>query len=426
VRKMAILAGVCVGVCTSGAQAVDLSVKSSLAQSLEANSNYQLQSNPPGTTYLPITTLNVDALARTPTMRFAATVDLSYRTYFGPGAENLLPALDRGYRGSVEKNDKLTNYKVEASRSERQASQLQLAETGVSTVGGDIITDTVEGGVRHQLTSRDLLAWSARATSLQFTSSTGTASLDTSTTGMWTHRLNELTDLIPTVQFESIAFDNPANTKATIWRGTIGLNSQLTKRLTFEGAAGVAYVTLNQNSGGLPPNALIAAPLTSGSAADWLANMVLTYKINNNATFSMAAAQTIAPDSLGVIRKFDIIGLTLSHKINHAASLTFSGNLSHQASIGGATDLYSASVSYDYQLAREWRSSIAYRFRQRVSDSGDANSHAIFLSIRRDATILPSASGQEPTPAPVVTAFRDWPAAWTRPWRNATWWQSSP
>ena len=171
-RKLAILVSVWVVVCSPGAQAADVIVRSSFTQSIEGNSNYRLEANPPGETFAPVSSLRFDTVARTPTMRFAATVDLSYRSFFGPGAELLLPAFDRGFRGSLEKTDKLTLYKIEASRRVQQTLQLQLEETGRSTIGGDTITDVVEAGVRHQLTSRDLLSWSARATSLQFTDPT--------------------------------------------------------------------------------------------------------------------------------------------------------------------------------------------------------------------------------------------------------------
>src|SRR6266567_269126 len=109
----------------SGARAVDFSLKSTLYQSLEINSNYQLRSDNPGETYIPVSSLIFDAVARTPTMRFAATVDLSYITYFGPGAVDLAPAFNRGFRGSAEAYQENTTYKVEGSVRTTQAFRLQ-------------------------------------------------------------------------------------------------------------------------------------------------------------------------------------------------------------------------------------------------------------------------------------------------------------
>ena len=135
-RITTFLTGLCVGMSFSGANAADVSIRGSLIQNIEANSNYQLQTNPSGATFVPVSTLVLDAVARTPTMRFAGSVDLSYRSYFGPGADNLLPGLDRGFRGSFEKYANLTTYRIEGGVRTTQASELQLAETGRSTVSG--------------------------------------------------------------------------------------------------------------------------------------------------------------------------------------------------------------------------------------------------------------------------------------------------
>jgi hypothetical protein len=428
VRKAAIIAGIYAGLSVSGARAVDIDVKSTLYQSLEINSNYQLQANPPGETYIPVSTLIFDALARTPTMRFAATVDLSYRTYLGPGAENLLPAFDRGFRGSAEAYRDTSTYKIEGSVRTIQALQLQLAETGVRTVGGDITTSWVEGGIRNQLSYWDLATLSVRATTLQFTDPTQAPSLDITSTGTWIHRATQLTEIIPMVQLETVTYGSPevspisTHTQFAIWRGTLGVNSRVTKLLTFQGAVGVADVILNQSGGVLPVNPL---QFTSGSRADWIANMQATYRLTSRDTFSLTAAQTIGPDSLGVLRKFDVIGLVLSHRFVHPATLSFFADYSHQPlAIGGFTDLYSAATTYDYNFARDWYLALTYRFRQRVGVPSNANSHAVFMSLRRDVTIIPSAIQAAPPVTPAaITSLLSWPAAWIRPWRDAAWWQ---
>src|SRR5262245_27808528 len=133
--KAGLLATAFVGASASGALAVDLVLRSSLSQTLAVDSNYQMLTRPLGDTYLPVSTLGCDAVARTPTMRFQTTVDLSYLSYFGPGAVNLVPALNRGVVARFEKTFSLTTIKLAAARRFEQAQQLQLAETGVNTIG---------------------------------------------------------------------------------------------------------------------------------------------------------------------------------------------------------------------------------------------------------------------------------------------------
>ena len=200
--KSPLLATVCLGISAWGALAADVTVKSQFIQTFAVDSNYQMQPDPPGQTYLPVSTLLFDVVARTPTMRFAATADLSYRTYFGPGLKICCLGWIVASWPVSKKPPSLDTYKLAAARRYQQTSQLQLAETGVNTIGGETITTWVEGILTHRLNESDFLTWATRATSLEFTSPTGTPSLDVTTTGAWRHRLTPLTELTPSVQFE--------------------------------------------------------------------------------------------------------------------------------------------------------------------------------------------------------------------------------
>ena len=395
--KWAALLGLCVGVLASGADAADVTIKSRLNQTFTVDSNYQMQAHPPGETYLPVSNLAFDIVARTPTMRFTTTVDASYRSYFGPGAENLLPGLDRGIVSGIEKRDHLTTYRLSASRRYRQSAELQLAETGVTTISGDVITDTVNGAVTHELSGRDLLTWATSVTSLQFTTPSGTPSRDLTTVGHWRHRLTPLTDVTPTVLYERITYDNPAQSEVEIWKGSIGVNSRLTKRLTMTGRVGVVRTQLTQSGAAGATN---PAQLAGGVATGALFDLLLTYRLSNRDDVTFAAAQTVGPDSLGQIRAIQIVGTSLIHRINHYSYLALSTQLSRQTTVGDVTDLYSAAINYGYRLTPEWSTDLSYRFRQRMGTIGQATSNALFFSVRRDFTLL--AGGLERAQTPVV------------------------
>lgn len=412
--KGAALVGICGLVwLAASAHAADVTLKSRFAQTLSIDSNYQLQPHPPGETYAPVSTLSFDAVARTPTMKFMATVDLSYRTYFGPGVENLLPGLDRGFRVSAEKNAHDTTYKLTAARFYRQTASLQLAETGVNTIGGETINTFVDALITHQLSPWDQLSWVTRATTVEFVgSSTGTPSLDVTTTGAWRHRLTPLTNLTPTIQYERISYQSTANTQVEFWRGWLGFDSRLTKRLSARGSAGVIRSELRQSG---PVNAPNPAQFAGGVASTWIGDILLSYQLTSRDTATLAAARSVSPDSFGQIRDIKIIGTVLTHRINHYSTLGFSAQASHQVSVTTTTDLYSSAVTYSRQLDRNWYTDISYRLRQRMggNTTGPATSHAMFLSIKRDFTIL--AGGVDRAQAPVIedpTALMAAPAEW--------------
>src|SRR5262249_15535832 len=152
---------------------------------------------------------------------------------------------------------------------------------------------------------------------------------------------------------------------------------------------------------------------SSGSKADWIANILASYSLSSRDTVSLAAAQTITPDSLGIVRKFDNVGLVLGHRFDRYSGLALTTDYSHQPNLGAAaTDLYGAGITYDVHFLPEWSASVSYRFRQRVGFGGDANSHGIFMSVRRDVTIIPSATGYVAPPTPAeITTLLSWPAA---------------
>ena len=425
-RRAAVLASIFMGASMSGARAVDVAIKSQLSQSIEANDNYQLATPSPGMTYPSVSTLTLDTIARTPTMLFTGSANLSYRTYFGNGAEALVPGVDKGARASIEKKiDNQTTFNLESSWQVRDAATIQREETGTSTVGGDVVTTTINGGFKRQLNSVDTITWSARATSLTSppsgnSSSSATASAppvtsstDVSTTGAWIHQVNSTTKLTPSVLFDSINYQNSTNTQIMIWKGMLGLDTQLTKRLTFKGSAGGTVIKLTQDVSGNPLGSFNPTPFPTGTAASataaaWVADLLVTYKLGHNDNFSLAAAQTVGPDTLGTIRKTDIAGVVLSHAINHWSNLSLSTDFSRQLSSSSTVDLYSASASYDHRLAQDWHMALTYRFRHRISDatslnstsSTSANSNSILLVVRRDVTILPAATGSAPIPAP--------------------------
>jgi hypothetical protein len=422
VRKSLIAACICVGLYSSGARAADITLTSQLSQSAEFNSNYFLATNPPGEVTSPISTLRVNALALTPTTRFNGTADLSYQTYFGPGVDNFIvtPALNKGARVTLDHTEKLTTYNVRAAWSQQQAAPLQLAQIGVATIGGFITTEVIQGGLRHELTPRDVLSWQNSFTSTSFSTPTSVPFTDLSTTGDWTHRVSTTTSLIPSVQYEQLNYGGTSNVEIMLWRLMMGMSFQPSARFSFYAQAGALVATARQSQNAnanlsnivspiaLPsnPDVLTAAPAFqpaifipggatvaqsgSASAVDWLANIRATYSFDSTTQVTLVAAQSVSPDSFGNIFKTDSVGVVLSRQVNYSTSLTFSADASRFTSIGTVQDFYTAAATYGYRFTREWDSAVSYTFRQRHSDTaGSANSHGLFVLVRRDVTIIP-------------------------------------
>jgi hypothetical protein len=327
--------------------------------------------------------------------------------------------LDKAIRSSYEQTDKLTTYNVAAAWRQTQAAPLQVAQIGVATVSGFITTTNVQGGVRHELTARDTLNWQNIYTDTTFSqASTGIPFTDFLSTGDWTYRLNEQTALIPMVQLEELSYQGAAKTDISIWRVMAGLRHDVTESLRFTLSAGALFASAqatasNVVSSGsvfvpsifepagtvfLPTGALqpILSPATNGQAtsastSDWLANLVVTYNFDPTTTLVVTAAQTVAPDSFGNVFKTDSAGFLLSRQVNYSERLSLAGTASFFTGAANSHfEFYQLAATYGYRLTRDVDTALTYTFRQRYSEpGGSANSHGVFVLVRRDFTIIP-------------------------------------
>jgi hypothetical protein len=386
----------------SKARAVDLVLKSQMGQSVEFNDNRDLSAKSKGDTYSFLSSLMFDAVVRTPTMKFAATVDLSYLTFTGPGADLLTDALNHGMRASIESKEKLTTYNLGGSWSRRDASTVQIEDIGFATVHGHVDTYVAEGGMRRQLSPQESIGWASRVTAIQFWSqranSNAPDSLSVVNTLDWRRTLSPLTDVTTAVQFEWQSLDNASGTNNFIWRPTVGMQHRLTKQLSLRVTGGAAITTTTQDLTTPIPPATTALP--SGTKLGWLGEALLVYRLKTT-EFSFFASRSVAPSALGDLQERSTVSLTYRQDINPVSTLSLSGSFSHitappgsnsilldqPAFTGNAVDVYIASIGYGYKLARDWNAQLTYRFTHREAGSSHGNSNAVILAVKRDMTI---------------------------------------
>ena len=386
----------------SGARAVDLVLKSQMGQSVEFNDNRDLSPKSKGETNSFLSSLMFDAVVRTPTMKFAATVDLSYLTFTGPGAELLTDALNHGVRASVEGRERLTTYNLGGSWSRRDASSVQIEDIGFATVHGHVDTYVAEGRLRRELSPQESIGWASRVTAIQFSSQrVGSQAPDSRSivnTADWRRQLSPLTDVTTAVQFEWQSLDNAYGTNNFIWRPTVAVQHLLTKQLTLKVSGGAAITTTRQDV--MTPIPPATVPLPSGTKLGWLGDALLVYKLKTT-EFSIFAGHSVAPSALGDLQERSTVTISYRQSINPISSFTLTGGFSHitappgsngilldqPAFVGNAVDVYTASLGYSYQLARDWTAQLTYRFTHRQAETNHANSNAVLVSVKHDVTL---------------------------------------
>ena len=272
-----------------------------------------------------------------------------------------------------------------------------LAQSGVASGHGSTNTFSANGGFTRDLGRIDSVSWTANASTVSSTDTTQSPYVDVTTMASWNHNLSQTTTLTNSVSFDWFSEDNTAESQRLFWKIMTGLQSTLSSRLRFTGHVGLAFVNSYQNGGAQPilPSGSFQPQVGTGNG--WLGDVALSYDLLKTTTISLTAAHTISPLLTGQLQLSDTAGLTLNHRINNASNLTFSTQFSYLPATSGSSfasnqsspsEFFTASVTYGYQLTREWRSSLSYMYRQRNDDTGIARASTITFVLSRDLTLL--------------------------------------
>jgi hypothetical protein len=271
-----------------------------------------------------------------------------------------------------------------------------LQQTGTAAGRGSIDTFKVVGGVKRDLTRTDSISWSANVTKAVYTDPNQSPYVDYSTNAAWIHRLGPTTSLTNSVNFDWLMVDNVSSSQRLFWNPMTALQSQLSKRLSFNGAVGYAFVNAYDNGVAQPaiPTGATTFQQQTGASSDWVGNALLNYQLLNTTKVSLTATKSIVPTVTGQLELVESIGSTLTHDINHYSSLTFLAQFSHLktaviATTGAtASDVFTASANYGYKLTREWRTNLSYTYSQRNDQTGLARSSTVLFRLTRDFTLF--------------------------------------
>jgi hypothetical protein len=380
---------------------MDLTIKSSLSETVETNSNYFLsQGGKP--IVRPQTAVTFDALGQLPTTTYDFSGDFAYFNYLGPGAENL--ADTDGYQGGgrfrFESLGKTKSDKANFTTSWRTSDVVsaQLADTGIATRGGQFTTTTVGGGFIRQLGLRDTISWNATSSFYEFSSGTSPYT-NLYNVATWDHRVSPIANFITLADYSWIWRQDLAQSETKFARLMAGTKISLTKRLEVTGNVGIGLINGSQQNSTVPVSngSSVPYPIISGigSAQRMLWDVTLAYRLQRTTTLSANAAQTISPDVLGNLSERQILGFGLQHEVNSLSTLQFTSQYVHYTASGSQSltnsgyDYYLASASYIRRLTKELRGQITYTYRRRESDGQSADSHSLMVVVSKDFTLLP-------------------------------------
>jgi hypothetical protein len=413
VKKISQLALVCLGFVPGPALAWDWSLISTLSQTVELNDNQFLRTPSTGGSLGSYSTIGAHAVGLTPTSRLTVDSDVGYRKYWGPGTDGVSQTESDwiGISAHYVTWGKNSDDRVFFDGSFRRSSTVVavLGDLGFLTnAHGDLDRTFVQGGFQRSLSALDTFTFSVSSALTTYDpASSGTQFVDTTATASWRHRVDPLTTVSLTSQAEWLNYDTQPTTNLLLFRNTAGFETNLTSVLSYGASAGVIYTDAEIGSTPSPiiPIALQPAPFATGSTVGFIADAHAIYRILKNTTLNLTAAHSISPSITGVLTKRSTIHAGVTQLINARSSVSVAGDISRQTAFGSTNDFLSGSVSYAYQLAREWNASVTYRYLHRTANAGNAlldpvtglptsnigaaSSNSLMVTVAKTTTIIP-------------------------------------
>jgi hypothetical protein len=387
-----------------------------MSQTFEANDNQFMRNMLAGGTLGSYTTVTANAVALTPTSRLTIDSDVGYNKYWGPGTQGISQTeSDRvginAHYVTWGKNQEDTNF-LDGGFRRSSALVAVLGDLGLLTnVHGDIDRTTFGGGIQRSLSALDTISFSVNSALTTYDpTSSGTQFVDSTATASWRHRIDPLTTISLTSQAEWLHYDAGPIANLLLWRNTAGFDTSISQVLSYGANVGAIYSDANVGTLASPivptvPTAFQAPAFASGSTVGFIADAHAIYRILKNTTLNLAAGQSVAPSITGALTKRATLHAGVTQNINARSSVSFAGDISQQTSSGITNDFLSGSVSYNYQMAREWNTSLTYRYLHRTATSGGAlldpvtglptssvgpaSSNSLMVTVAKTTTIIP-------------------------------------
>ena len=410
VKRITPIVAVCLGLLPRSALAWDWSLSSTMSETVEFNDNLFMRNMLAGGTFGSYTTVTANAVAVTPTSRLTIDSDVGYRKYWG-GTNGITQTESDsvGINAHYEDRGKVPGDRNFLDGNFRRSSAVVavLGDLGLpTTVHGDVNRTGVRGGIQRSLSALDTVSFAVGSTLTTYDpASSGTQFTDTSAAASWSHRIYPMTTVSVSSQAQWLNYDSTPRSSVVLVTTTGGFESSFSPVFTYGANAGAVYATADAGTAAFPLAGPLRPTVTGGSSVGFVANAHAIYRITKNTTLNVLAAQTTSPAITGALTKRTTFRAGVTQMINARSSISVAGDVSRQTSSGATNDFVSGSVSYAYQIARDWNASFTYRYLHRTATTGNAlldpltglpltnggaaSSNSLMVTVAKTTTIIP-------------------------------------
>jgi hypothetical protein len=373
----------------SGAAAAEWIVGGSVSQSVEADSNADLDEDG-GAAYGTTTALGLDLLALTPTTQWQVETGASIGIFGGEADTDDRNKPHPNFATAVSHNGKYLDTGASFAFDMQPSSISELEETGVAEGDATEISVRLGADAAYALDSRNQLSLGGSGRITRF--SGGTTSLEPTTSYganlAWIRALSPVTQGNLTFGVNRFTAESEENRESLTFSLTAGAGHQVNARLSVDASLGVSATRTERTR---------AEARESALAIGGLGDLAVIWTPAADTQLVFALSHGLEPSSRGELQTVTALGAGLQHAVNNWASAGIDVLVERQSSGDGFEDdsdssartVASLSPSLAFSLSPDWALRAGYALTMERETDTDALSHRAFLTLTRQFDILP-------------------------------------
>ena len=370
--------------------AVEWTLGGSVSQSVQAESNRDLDPNDAQPIYGGTTGFGVDLRALTPTTQWQFSTGASVGYFGGSGDSAGLNGAFPNFAAAVSHDGEIVDTGASLAIDYEPVAFAQLDNTGRTQGDATQLTMTLSGDAAYPIDPLNSLSLGAYGQIIRFPSGTTTLdpTTDYGTNLTWGHQLTPTTQgnlTFGVSRFTSQSNDQPQSLTLNF---SGGIGHTVNRRMSLNASIGLQASRTTQTVFGQDETNFSVGP--SG-------NLDLAWQPEADTRLDFALSHGLSPTSFGELQNTTAIGVGLQHSVNTWTSAGIDVFLQRQSASGGfqnqtqePTRLYGAiSPNINFSLTPDWALRAGYTFRMERQSGSNAFSNAVFMTITRAFDVLP-------------------------------------
>jgi hypothetical protein len=363
-------------VTSTGAAAQEWSLNSSLSQRFLYDDNIFLTPKDELSTFGSLTTPALTLSRTSPTSKVTFDSRFPYQAYFGNSELNSFDQIAN--LNATDALSERSTVQMGANFDRRSNLRAEFDDTDSFVPGKYRRTSWgVTPGWSYLLSPIDTLNIGASYQDVTYDTTDRTDYRTYGTQVGYAHQLSEVAQVTGQLSYTRFEPDVDTDRRTNVFGGQIGYRYTPTERFEIGGAAGLSYDVTTEDG------------REDDSGFGFVFNFDFRYQVSEQLTAALILVHDTEPSGDGRQTARSRASLKLAYELTELTTLGFDARYSDNEdyfgglqSNTGSARFVSLNPSVNWDLTEDLRLGAEYEFRHKTNDNGDANSNAVFLTLR--------------------------------------------